>query len=116
MNKHIKHTNNYDTEINYYNKKSLNKKQHYNFYHDNFNFRKIENIPLSQQTDILNNITETNNQTISYIDDNFLNNDRIATIVANTTPGINENCLWIPETSDNVVPGLGSLLTYTQSK
>ena len=29
----------------------------------------------SQQTDIINNITERNNQTISYIDDNFLNND-----------------------------------------
>ena len=40
----------------------------------------------------------------------------IATIVVNTIPGINENCLWIPETSDNVVPGLDSLLTYTQSK
>ena len=46
-------------------------------------FRKIENISLSQQTDILNDITETNNQTISYIDDNFLNNNRIATIEAN---------------------------------
>ena len=27
IHKHIKHINNYDTEINYYNKKSLNKKQ-----------------------------------------------------------------------------------------
>ena len=26
------------------------------------------------------------------------------------------NYLWIPETTDNVVPGLDSLLTYTQSK
>ena len=36
VHKHIKHTNNYDIEINPYNKKSLNKKQYYNFYHDNF--------------------------------------------------------------------------------
>ena len=33
---HIKHINNYDTERSYYNKKSLNKKQHYNLYHDSF--------------------------------------------------------------------------------
>ena len=39
VHKHIKHINNYDTEINYHNKKSLHKKQYYNFYHDNFNFR-----------------------------------------------------------------------------
>ena len=51
VHKHIKHINNYDTEINYYNKKSLNKKQYYNFYHDDFNFRKIENISLTQQTE-----------------------------------------------------------------
>ena len=38
VHKHIKHINNYDTEINYHNKKSLNKKQYYNFYHDNFQF------------------------------------------------------------------------------
>ena len=62
---HIKHINNYDTEITYQNKKSLNKKQDYSFYHDIFNFRKIENISLTQQTDITNNITETNNQTIT---------------------------------------------------
>jgi len=42
--------------------------------------------------------------------------NKIATIVVNTIPEINENYLWIPETSDNVVPGLDSLLTYTQSK
>ena len=29
---------------------------------------------------------------------------------------MNENYLWTPETSDNVVPGLDSLLTHTQSK
>ena len=45
-----------------------------------------------------------------------MNYNRIATIDVNTIPGINENYLWIPETSDNVVPGLDSLVTYTQSK
>ena len=34
----------------------------------------------------------------------------------NPTPSLNENCLWIPETSDNVVPGLDSMITYIQSK
>ena len=32
----------------------------------------------------------------------------------NPTPSLVENCLWIPETSDNVVPGLDSLVTYIQ--
>ena len=36
--------------------------------------------------------------------------------MSNPTPSLTDNCLWIPETSDNVVPGLDSLLTYTQSK
>ena len=40
----------------------------------------------------------------------------IATIIVNPTPSLTENYLWIPETTDNVVPGSGSLLTYTQSK
>ena len=71
VHKHMKDINDYDTEISYYNKKPLNNKQYYNVYHDNFNFRKIENIPLTQQTDITNNITETNNQTINYVDNNF---------------------------------------------
>jgi hypothetical protein len=115
VHKNIKHINNYDTEINYYNKKSLNKKQYYNFYNDYFNFRKIENVSLSQQTDITNNITETNNQTINYVDDNYIKNDKIATIIIAPTPGT-DNYLWIPETTDNVVPGLDSLLTYIQSK
>ena len=70
VHKHIKHANNYDTAINYYNKKSLNKQQYCNFYHDNFNFRKPENISLTQQTDITNNIIETNNKTIAYVDGN----------------------------------------------
>ena len=39
INKHMKHTSKYGTEINYYNKKSLNKDNHYNFYHGTFNFR-----------------------------------------------------------------------------
>ena len=34
----------------------------------------------------------------------------------NPTPSLNENYLWIPETSDNVVPGLDSMIIYTQSK
>ena len=79
-----------------------------------FNFGKVENTPLTQQTDITNNITETNTQTISYVGNNYLNNDKIATIVVNTIPGKSENYLWTPETHDNVVPGLNSLLTYTQ--
>ena len=78
--------------------------------------RKIENISLTRQTDITNNITETNNQTITYVDDNCLNNNKIATIMLNPTPSLADNYLWIPETSDNVVPGLDSLLTYIQSK
>ena len=41
VHKHITHINNYDTEINYYSKKSLNKKQYNNSYHDNFNFRRL---------------------------------------------------------------------------
>ena len=65
--KHITHINSYDTEINHYNKKSLDKKQYYNSYHGNLNFRKIENISLTQQTDITNNITETNKKTITYV-------------------------------------------------
>ena len=62
-NKHIKHVNNYDTEINYYKKKSFNKANYYNFYHGIFNFRKTEIISISQQTDITNNTVETNTQT-----------------------------------------------------
>ena len=34
----------------------------------------------------------------------------------NPTPSLNENCLWIPEVSGNVVPGLDSMITYSQSK
>ena len=80
------------------------------------NFRKIENISLTQQTDITNYITETNNQTITYVGNNYLNNDKIATVISNSVPSLTNSYIWIPETSDNVVPGLDSLLTYTQSK
>ena len=35
----------------------------------------------------------------------------------NPTPPLTENYLWIPEgITDNVVPGLDSILTYSQSK
>ena len=35
----------------------------------------------------------------------------------NPTPSLTENYLWTPEgITDNVVPGLGSILTYIQSK
>ena len=81
VHEHINHINNYDTEINYYSEKPHNKKQCYNFYHDSFNFRKIENTPLTQQTDITNNITETNSQTITYVDNNYSNNGKIATVI-----------------------------------
>ena len=46
----------------------------------------------------------------------MLNNNKIATATLNPTPSLNDNYLWIPETSDNVVPGLDSLITCTQSK
>ena len=53
---------------------------------------------------------------MTYVDNSYLNNDKIVTIVVNLTPPLTENYLWIPEMSDNVVPGLDSILTYTQSK
>ena len=68
----MKHMNNFDTEINSYSKKSLNNKSYCNFYIGNFNFRKIENTSLSQQTDITSNMTETNTETINYVDNNYL--------------------------------------------
>ena len=79
-------------------------------------FKHIEHISLSQQADITNNITETNTQTITYVDNDYLNNDKTATVIVNPTPSLTENYIWIPETSDNVVPGLDSLLTYIQTK
>ena len=116
VHRHINHINNYDTEVNYYHKKSFNKKNYCNFYNDSFDFRKIENIRISQQTDITNNIFETNTQTINYAGNNYLHNNKIATIIVNPTPSLIENYLWIPGTTDNVVPGLDSLITYLNQK
>ena len=70
----------------------------------------------SQHTDITNNIIDTNTQTRNYIDEHYLNNTKFATVILNPTPSLNENHLWIPGISDNVVPGLDSMITYTQSK
>ena len=115
VHKHIKHFNNYGTEINYYNKKSLNKKQYYNFCHDTFNSRNVENISLSQQTDITKNITETITQIINYVDVHHLNNNRI-TFLFQILHHLLLKTLWIPEgISDNIEPGLDSILTYIQS-
>ena len=86
IHKHVKHINNYDTGINYFSKKSLNKKKYYNFYNDYFIVRKIKNRSLSQQTDITNNITETNQHTINYIDNNYINKNNVATVIVNPTP------------------------------
>ena len=69
----------------------------------------------SRQTDIPNNPIEINTQTTNYIDDNYSNNDKIATVILKPTPSLDENYLWIPETSDDVAPGLDSMITYTQS-
>ena len=80
------------------------------------NPKKIENISLSQQTNITNNTTETNTETINYVENIYLNNDKIATVIVIPTPSPTENYLRIPETADDVVPGLDSLLTYPQSK
>ena len=80
------------------------------------NFRKIENISLSQQANITNNKIETNTGTKNYGDNKFLNSSNIVTVIVNPTPSLNENYLWIPGVSDNVVPGLAALITYTQSK
>ena len=79
-------------------------------------FQKIENISLIQQTGFTRNLSETNTQTINYVDNNDWNNDKIATVILDTVPSLTDNYIWIPETSDNVVPGLDSLLTYLQSK
>ena len=112
INRHIQHINNYEAEINYC-KKSNN---YYNFHHDTFNFRKNEIVHSSQQNDITNNIIDTNTQSKNYIGENYVNSNKIATVMLNPTPSTNENYLWIPGVSDNVVPGLGSMLTCIQSK
>ena len=71
-------------------------------------FRKVENISLSQQTYNTNNKTETNTETNNYADNNYLHNDKIANVILNTVPSLTGNYIWIPETTDNVVPGLDS--------
>ena len=83
-----------------------------------FRFRKIEHIRISQQTNITNNINETDTQTINQIDSNYLNTNKIATVIFNPTPSLTENYLRrIPEgIIDNVIPGLDILLTYIQSE
>ena len=107
VNNHIKHINNYDTEINYYSKESVNSKKYCNFYNDTFDLIKIENISLSQQTDITNGTIEISTQTVIYIGNNYLNNNKIATVTIAPT-SLTENYSWIPGTTDNVVPGLES--------
>ena len=89
---------------------------YYNFYHDTFNFRNNGIKSSSQQTDTTNTIIDTNPQTNKYIDDNYLKNHIIATVLLSPTPSLNDNYLWIPGISDNVVPGLDSMITCTQSK
>ena len=45
------------------------------------------------------------------------NNNNITTVVLlNPTPSPTENYIWIPEVSDNVAPGLDSMVTYIHSK
>ena len=45
------------------------------------------------------------------------NNNSIATIELNTVEsGDQETYLWVPEISDNVAPGLDSILTYLEHK
>ena len=116
INKHIAHIHNYDTEINYHNNKNNIENYAYYFYHDTFDFRKNEIISSSGQTDITNNVIETNTQTTNYIDENYPTNNNIAAVILNPTPSINESYLWTPEVSDNAVPGLDSVITYIQSK
>ena len=59
-------------------------KENHNFYHDTFNFRNNE-LSHSQQTDITNNLIETNTQTTNYIEI-CLHNNIIATVIVNPTP------------------------------
>ena len=49
-------------------------------------------------------------------DENHLNKHEIATGILNPTPSLTENYLRIPDHSDNVAPGLDSMITHTQSK
>ena len=95
----------------YYNKKVVSTRNYYNFYNDTFNSRKIGDISLFQQSDITNNIIETNTETSNYIDNNCLN--KLATIIVNPTQSLIDNYLCIPQVSDDYVPGLDSCLTYS---
>ena len=79
-------------------------------------FRNNESISNFQQTGITNHIIETNTPTTNYIDEGYLNNSKLATVILNPTPSVTENYLWIPETSDNFVPWLYPLITYAQSR
>ena len=66
---------------------------------------------------ILQIITDNITQTINYVDNSYLNNNKIATIIINPTPSLTDNYIWIPEgITNNEVPGLYSLLTYIHSK
>ena len=48
-------------------------------------------ISSSQPTDITNNIIETNTQTTNFTDANYLNSNRLATVILNPTPPLTEN-------------------------
>ena len=54
--------------------------------------------------------------TTNYTDEHYLNKNKIATVMLNPKPSLKDNYLWLPETSGNVVPGVDSMITYTQSK
>ena len=71
---------------------------------------------LSQQTDSTNNTIDTNAQTIKCIDNDYLSKNKLETVIINPTPSLTDNYMWLPESSDNVVPGLDSMINYTQSK
>ena len=52
--------------------------------------RRNDTINNSQQTSIINNITETSTYTLYYIDNIYLNNNKRATVILNPTPSLNE--------------------------
>ena len=87
-----------------------------NFYNDTFNFRNNAILSNPQRSDITHNMIGTKTQTTNSIDETCLHNNQTATVILNPTPSLTDNYLWIPETSDNVVPGLDSMINYTQSK
>ena len=43
-----------------------------------------------QQTDITNNVIETSTQTTNCIGETYLNNNKIATVILNSTPSLSE--------------------------